>query len=580
MVSSKNKITLIILFYLVFYLKKNMKNISLKIILSLLFCMGNICLQGQAATVLATPISCLDVCDGTITVTIDPDQLDSGTDFPFFIEYENKDNGDWETFTMNSYEIVFSDLCRGNYDIDITLVEDENEICGIELESKIITTPYKADYSLSFSPGSEPLLRNATFELNNPIPGENIMFNLYSVSDQEELCFGLLSEMFTFKFCDNLKSAYEYCAIFTRPNGCQFQRCFIVPGSGQTCENQLNITLESSTDECKDLADGSLEVSVELNECTEYNIAWTSGDIGLVADNLKEGNYCVTAISKDCENCRTVKCFDVGSVAEDCDSDVSCKESLLSEIKNKKITIEAESIFNNTSTFPSNCENGSVNFDISNSSFDKITVSLQSSPSEECLINLENLQLNQNNLTGSFEINCGDPTEGKKCAGTYCFIISNTDDLSCEIKICRKITFCEGKARDAKEIACLDKEGGGQTGGNNLEATPAETVPADKSVLELITVTDETSITLTRIFPNPFNTEINVNLETRTSQQVEVILTDMYGRNVYGTIKNITKGVNSLRINPGENLASGIYALTIIDRYQQKYTQLITRMNN
>ena len=60
-----------------------MKNISLRIILSLLFCIGNICLHGQAATALATPISCLDVCDGTITVTIDPDQLDSGTVLPF-----------------------------------------------------------------------------------------------------------------------------------------------------------------------------------------------------------------------------------------------------------------------------------------------------------------------------------------------------------------------------------------------------------------------------------------------------------------------------------------------------------------
>jgi len=169
-----------------------MKNISLRVTFLLLFCLGNLWLHSQAATSLSTPTSCPDVCDGSITVTIDPDQLDSGTLLPFTIEYENENNGDSEIFTMNEYQITFSDLCRGDYDINVTLTEDENEVCNIELISRVKTTPYKADYSLSFSPGSEPLLRNAFFGLNNPIPGEDIMFNLYSVSDQEELCFGLL----------------------------------------------------------------------------------------------------------------------------------------------------------------------------------------------------------------------------------------------------------------------------------------------------------------------------------------------------------------------------------------------------
>jgi len=469
--------------------------------------------------------------------------------------------------------MVFSDLCSGNYDIDITLVEDENEICGIELESKILTTPYKADYSLSFSPGSEPLLRNAFFGLNNPIPGEDIMFNLYSVSDQEELCFGLLSEMFTSKSCFDLKSAYEYCAIFTRPNGCQFRKCFIVPGTGQTCENELNISLVSNTDECKDLADGSLEVSVEINECTEYNIAWTSGDIGLVADNLKAGNYCVTAISKDCENCRTVKCFDVEST-NNCDDNRPCEAIIASEV-----LIATDFIFYNTST--NNCEGGSFEFDASGSSVFPVTVSVASQSNDGCIPTLS-IELTQSNSSRSFEVNCFG-FDSKNCAGKYCF---NVERPGCPVyQVCRNINFCRGKFRDSKELGCLKGGDGGSTGNPRKEISEEVSPIAGGNLLELYTgkivpQENNTGLALTKVYPNPFTTDISIQLESTDEQTVQVELTDIYGRTVIREVQQLTKGINLIELQPSNNLASGIYALIITDQHQKKYTQLITRMNN
>ena len=438
------------------------------------------------------------------------------------------------------------------------------------------TEIYKADYILSFSPGSDLPLRNAFFELNNPIPGEDIMFNLHSVSDQEELCFGLLSENFTSKSCFDLKSAYEYCAIFTRPNGCQFQKCFIVPGAGQTCENQLNISLVSSTDECKDFADGSLEVSVELNECTEYDIAWTSGDIGLVADDLKEGNYCVTALSRDCENCRTVACFDVGNAPDGCDDNIPCEKILANEV-----LVTTDFIFFNTST--NTCEGGSFNFDASGSSVYPVTISVSSQANDGCLLNSFFIELTQFDPSGTFAVNCLG-NDSQNCVGEYCF---NVERPGCPAtEFCKTIEYCEGKSRDSKEIACFVKGDGGQGGNNtgkeNLEIAPPTIVddPLEINIENAAPLGDNSTLTIANIYPNPFTTDVNIQLKSMDEQTVEVELTDIYGRIVIREIQRITKGVNLIRLQPSSNLASGIYALTVIDQHQKKYTKLITRMNN
>ncbi len=552
------------------------------ILLVLLLTIGNTISFAQISSAIVHPITCSGVCDGSITITVDPSQLESYQELPFEVEYISGDSGNSGSFIMNDYSIFLPNLCMGEYEIVVTLNDDEvNGVCIDEFILQVTLEEYIPDFITSFSLGSDPTIRNAFLELNNPIPGEDIMFQLFRDMTGEILCESQLNEMFNSRFCPNLNSTEEYCAIFTRANGCKAFKCFKVPG--QSCLNELNISLVSSTDECKDFADGSLEVSVELNECTEYNIAWTSGDIGLLADDLKAGNYCVTAISKDCENCRTVACFDVGSAPEGCDDNTPCNDVIRNEILNKKITINAESIFYNN--ISGDCENGSVTFDASGSDFD-ITVSLIPPFLDECILDSDDLDLTQTNPEGSFQIKCNTPTQGKECTGTYCFKISKADDANCFVTICRNIKFCEGRSRNSKGISC-SISGDGGTGGNdigkeNIIVRPPSTgsnLP-EIDLKKIDPLKDNTMLTLAKIYPNPFTTDINIQLESIDEQTIQVELTDIYGRTVIREIQELTKGVNLIKLQPSNNLASGIYALTIIDQDQKKYTQLITRMNN
>jgi len=54
----------------------------------------------------------------------------------------------------------------------------------------------------------------------------------------------------------------------------------------------------------------------------------------------------------------------------------------------------------------------------------------------------------------------------------------------------------------------------------------------------------------------------------------------MYGRLVLQNSKQLISGENVISLELASNLASGIYALTIIDKDQKRYTQLLTKMNN
>jgi len=349
--------------------------------------------------------------------------------------------------------------------------------------------------------------------------------------------------------------------------------CFI---EGQTCPDELNIILESITDECQGFANGSIEVSIGLNNCEAYNIAWSSGDIGLVADDLKAGRYCVTAIAKDCENCRSVACFYVGSAPAGCDNDIPCKEILANEVR-----IDTDGIFFNTST--NTCEGGIVNFDASGSSVFPVMVSVVSQSNDGCISNSFPIELTEFNSLGSFAVDCFNPNS-QNCAGEYCF---NVERAGCPITtFCRTIQYCEGKSRNDKGLACFTKGDGGQTGNSPGKESIITTPPSTGSDLfeigleKTAPLQDNITLTLAKIYPNPFTKNINIELESIDHQSVQVELTDIYGRTVISEIQQLTKGVNFIRLQPSSNLASGIYALTITDQHQKKYTRLITRMNN
>ncbi len=508
-------------------------------------------------------VLCEEICDGIIFIEVDEFQTNSEP--PFDIQYTELNTGNSFIFEIEDYSGTIEGLCGGNYDIEVGL----SESCDFTFTQSIPVIEYIPDYSRTYTAGNDASFRNVFFQLTNPIPNESVTFKLIRSLTGEVLCESQFNEISNTRNCPNLNSTEEYCAVFTRTNGCEYEDCFIVPG--QNCLNELNISLVSSTDECREFSDGSLEVSVELNECTEYNIAWTSGGIGLVADYLKAGNYCVTAISKDCEDCRTVACFDVGSAPDGCEQNIPCEEILANEV-----LITTDFIFFNTST--NTCEGGSFNFDASGSSVYPVTISVSQQPGEGCIQNNSPIELTESNLISSYMVNCSD-FNSSNCAGEYCFDIQRP---GCPVTtFCRFIQFCQGKARNSKELACLYTGDGGQTGNNsgteNLEEIPSVEIGLDRGAS---IQTNSSSLLLAKIFPNPFITDINIQIENNNSQNVQIVLMDIYGRTVLSERQELTKGINMISLQPSVNLVSGIYALTIIDQQQKKYTQLITRVNN
>ncbi|HEX5151470.1 MAG TPA: T9SS type A sorting domain-containing protein [Parafilimonas sp.] len=59
--------------------------------------------------------------------------------------------------------------------------------------------------------------------------------------------------------------------------------------------------------------------------------------------------------------------------------------------------------------------------------------------------------------------------------------------------------------------------------------------------------------------PNPFETECNLTVQSNSNENIEIIVTDMYGRHVYKA-----KGNSNRQYKLGGNLASGVYVVQVI----------------
>lgn len=66
---------------------------------------------------------------------------------------------------------------------------------------------------------------------------------------------------------------------------------------------------------------------------------------------------------------------------------------------------------------------------------------------------------------------------------------------------------------------------------------------------------------VTRVFPNPFETAIEVLVQARDDQRTELVLTDAVGRTVHRQSNDLVSGSNLIRIEPG--ITPGLYLLTL-----------------
>jgi uncharacterized repeat protein (TIGR01451 family) len=66
-----------------------------------------------------------------------------------------------------------------------------------------------------------------------------------------------------------------------------------------------------------------------------------------------------------------------------------------------------------------------------------------------------------------------------------------------------------------------------------------------------------------QVRPNPFVTNLNLQVQLNNAETVQVRLFDLYGRTVFTTFQKLGAGVNSLNLNVPSGLSKGIYVLEV-----------------
>ena len=74
---------------------------------------------------------------------------------------------------------------------------------------------------------------------------------------------------------------------------------------------------------------------------------------------------------------------------------------------------------------------------------------------------------------------------------------------------------------------------------------------------------DENSLNISSVGPNPFNNEFNVEFETQSSEPIEVYLYNIRGQMVYKDIYSPTEGKNRYTYNDNKNLPAGYYVIAM-----------------
>jgi hypothetical protein len=78
-----------------------------------------------------------------------------------------------------------------------------------------------------------------------------------------------------------------------------------------------------------------------------------------------------------------------------------------------------------------------------------------------------------------------------------------------------------------------------------------------------------------QIFPNPFDSEIEIIYESDISQTTKITLTDIAGKYIYETIYEMHKGTNRIKITPGDKITEGTYIINIKNNSYCSYKKMV-----
>ena len=86
--------------------------------------------------------------------------------------------------------------------------------------------------------------------------------------------------------------------------------------------------------------------------------------------------------------------------------------------------------------------------------------------------------------------------------------------------------------------------------------------------------TDVTNINEVKVWPNPFNTDLNIGYNVESDVTITISMMDMNGRQLNTQLVKAQKGYNSLSIN-GSELPAGMYLINLIQNNEVKTFRVV-----
>ncbi|WP_158085374.1 T9SS type A sorting domain-containing protein [Niastella vici] len=80
-----------------------------------------------------------------------------------------------------------------------------------------------------------------------------------------------------------------------------------------------------------------------------------------------------------------------------------------------------------------------------------------------------------------------------------------------------------------------------------------------------------------QVYPNPFNKEINVQLQLKTTEKIQFRLIDFYGREVFAAAEKLQTGYHSISLAVPPGLAKGMYVLEVLGGNRQLLQQKLLK---
>lgn len=240
----------------------------------------------------------------------------------------------------------------------------------------------------------------------------------------------------------------------------------------------------------------------------------------------------------------------------------------LSGQQNNHLVITAEGVYN-SSNF--GCIPGSITFDAGNSTVFPILIDATSSTNTNCLSGpLFPIVINGTG-TASSTVTVDCPTS---CSGTYCFEITRGE---CTRQACVFVPRCFDHKGQKQCTELGNNSPGKDEYIGDLPTSQSITANIREESLE---GDSESFFDILEIFPNPFADQINLKVNSKTEQMLNINLINSLGQLVYTNQVTVSEGEKLYNIWPNnKQMSNGIYQIRITNSKDIALSKMICYFN-